>query len=373
MPSAEQFTVGTATARPGEIVYGELPVLDHPTGGQEALPVIIAQGRETGPTLWLTANIHGAELTGLPVIHQLVSGDLAGRLRGTLVAIPSLNPAGLRTAQRLPYYSTTDPNRLWPAKQPPRDGATASLSPYEQIARRVYEQIARRGDYAIDLHNAAIRTIPFIILDRALYRDDTDRARAEGLASQLTALADAFSLSTVREAAAEKYVTQTLHRSVSGSLVNVLGIPALTVELGMTGAVDPAAVAAGVAGVTNALRWAGMLPGEPKPITACPVVKTDYPTKRDDTARAPRAGILAPALEPSARFGRGQLLAHLVDLWGRPLPGGEIAAPADGWLIGWNNGLAKYAGQTVASLATRDDAPFVAPHPNAERGMRSAE
>ena len=29
--------------------------------------------------------------------------------------------------------------------------------------------------------------------------------------------------------------------SVSGSLVNVLGIPALTVELGMTGAVDPAA------------------------------------------------------------------------------------------------------------------------------------
>ena len=64
--SGEAFAVGTATARPGEIVYGELPVLDLPTGGREALPVIIAQGRAEGPTLWLTANIHGAELTGIP-------------------------------------------------------------------------------------------------------------------------------------------------------------------------------------------------------------------------------------------------------------------------------------------------------------------
>jgi predicted deacylase len=367
MVSADQFTVGTTTASPGEIAYGELPVLDHPTGGQESLPVIIAQGREAGPTLWLTANIHGAELTGLPVIHYLVSGDLAGRLRGTLVAIPSLNPAGLRTAQRLPYYSATDPNRLWPAKQPQSDEAAAPPSPYEQIALRVYEQIARRADYAIDLHNAAIRTIPFTILDRVLYRGEVDRARADDLAARLTDLAHAFGLSTVREAAAEKYVTQALHRSVSGSLVNVLGIPALTVELGMTGAVDPAAVTAGVAGVTNALRWAGMLPGEPEPITACPVIEPAYPTKRDDAARARRAGILAPLLEPGARFGRGQLLARLVDLWGRPLADGDIIAPADGWLIGWNNGLAKYAGQTVASLALRDDAPFVVPHPHADR------
>jgi hypothetical protein len=237
----------------------------------------------------------------------------------------------------------------------------------------VYEQIARRADYVIDLHNAAIRTIPFIILDRVLYHGEDDRARADNLAARLTDLAHAFGLSTVREAAAEKYVTQSLHRSVSGSLVNVLGIPALTVELGMTGAVDPAAIAAGVTGITNVLRWAGMLSSESEPITACPVVKPDYPTQRDDSARAPHAGILAPALEPGARFGRGQLLAHLVDLWGRPLPEGDITAPADGWLIGWNNGLAKYAGQTVASLATRDDAPFVAPHPNAERGMWNAK
>ncbi len=358
------LTIGTATARPGEISYGELPVLDLPTGGSECLPIIIAQGRDAeGPTLWLTANIHGAELTGLPVIHRVVTADLAARLRGTVIAVPSLSPAGLRTMERVPYYSHTDPNRLWPTRRPSREPGAAPPSPYEQIIERVFELIAARGDLAIDLHNAAIRTIPFTIVDRVLYRGEAERLRAEKLGDRLAALAEAFGVSIVREAAAEKYVTQVLHRSVSGSLVNVLGIPALTVELGMTGAVDPAAVEAGVAGVTNALRWAGMLPGDPEPNTACPVVDPGYPTKRDDGARARVSGILAPALAPGDRFQAGQTLATMTDLWGRPLVDSAIPAPGDGWLIGWSNGLAKYAGQNVAALAVRDDAPLVAPHP----------
>ena len=360
------LTIGTATARPGELVYGALPVLDLPSGGRESLPIIIAQGRgrdAEGPTLWLTANIHGPELTGLPVIHQVITADLAARLRGTVIAVPSLSPAGLRTMERLPYYSQTDPNRLWPTKRPQREADIALLDPYEQIAARVFALIAQRGDLVIDLHNAAIRTIPFTIVDRVLYQDEADRPRAERLGERLAAFAQAFGLSVVREAAAEKYVTQVLHRSVSGSLVNVLGIPALTVELGMTGAVDPAAVEAGVAGVINALRWAGMLPGDPAPIAACPVITPDYSTKRDSATRARVAGILAPALAPGDRFVAGQTLATMVDIWGRPLLDSAIAAPGDGWLIGWSNGLAKYAGQAVAALAVRDDGPLVAPYP----------
>lgn len=360
-PSA--FSVGSASARPGEITYGDLPVLDLPSGGQERLPVIIAQGREDGPTLWLTANIHGAELTGLPVIHRLLNAGLATALRGTIVALPTLNPAGLRTAERVPYYSHTDPNRLWPTERGERAADAPIPSPYEQIIERVFAQFARRADLAIDLHNAAIRTIPFTIVDRVLYRGDVDRARAKELGGRLSDLAGAFGLSVVREAVAERYVAQVLHRSVTGALVNVLGIPALTVELGMTGAVDPAAVEAGLVGVRNALRWARMLPGDPTPITTCPLIAPGYPTRRDDSARARVAGIVEQALLPGERFVAGQTLATAVDLWGRPLPGSTIVAPGDGWLIGWSNGLAKYAGQVVASLAVRDDTPLVAAYP----------
>ncbi len=363
MTNPAPLTIGSAVARPGEVVYGDLPVLDLPSGGQERLPVIIAQGRTAGPTLWLTANIHGAELTGLPVIHRVMTAALATSLRGTVVALPSLNPAGLRTAERAPYYSQTDPNRLWPTSQPARTPTAPPTSPYEQIIARVFAQIAARADLALDLHNAAIRTIPFTIIDRVLYRGEADRARAVALGARLEGFARAFGLAVVREAAAERYVSQTLHRSVTGSLVNVLGIPALTVELGMTGAVDPAAVEAGVAGVHNVLRWAAMLPGDPTAIVACPVVDLGYATKRDDAARARVAGIVVQTSQPGDRFVIGQTLATSVDLWGRPLPDSAIVAPADGWLIGWSNGLAKYAGQVVAALATRDDAPLVAPYP----------
>lgn len=363
MTTPSAFSVGSAVARPGEIAYGDLPVLDLPSGGQERLPVIIAQGHADGPTLWLTANIHGAELTGLPVIHRLLTGELAAALRGTIVALPTLNPAGLRMAGRVPYYSQADPNRLWPTDRSERAADAPSPSPYEQIVERVFAQFARRADLALDLHNAAIRTVPFTIVDRVLHRGEADRVRAEHLGKRLSGLAGAFGLSVVREAAAERYVTQTLHRSVTGAFVNVLGVPALTVELGMTGAVDPAAVEAGLAGVRNALRWAGMLDGDPAPITACPIVDLGYPTKRDDTARARVAGIIQQTLLPGERFSAGQTLATAVDIWGRPLPDSAITAPADGWLIGWSNGLAKYAGQTVAALAVRDDGPLVAAYP----------
>ena len=351
MTAIASFSIGSATSHPGELAYGDLAVLDLPSGGQERLPVIIAQGREPGPTLWLTANIHGAELTGLPVIHRIMTGELAGRLRGTIVALPSLNPAGIRTAERLPYYSQTDPNRLWPTEWPSRPGTTPP-SPYERIVARVFAEFARRGDLAIDLHNAAIRTIPFTIVDRVLYRGADDRARADALGTRLDEMARVFGISAVREAVAERYVTQVLHRSVTGSLVNVLGIPALTIELGMTGAVDPAAVEAGVTGIHNTLRWAGLLPGDPEPMVACPVVDPGYPTKRDDSARVPVSGIVVQQLLPGDRFAAGQTLAEMVDIWGRPLPDGSVKAPADGWLIGWGNGLAKYAGQNIASLAS---------------------
>lgn len=358
-----RVTIGSASAGPGELAYGALPVLELPTGGWDVLPVIVARGKlgSDGPTLWLTANIHGAELSGIAVIHRVVNTTLLDRLRGTVIAIPSLNPAGLRTAARAPYYAADDPNRLWPDK---RRNPPAAPGPYEQIALRVHEELKRRGDFLLDLHNASLRSVPFTIVDRVLYeeREAGERQRAERLAARVLDMASAFGLPVVREMPPATYLCQELHRSVSGAAVNTLALPALTVELGLTGALDPAAVEVGVAGVRNVLRWAGMLPGEVGPSARhAPIV--DFATRRDDTPRAPRAGLLVPLVEPGARFVAGEALARMVDLWGRSLVGGDIVAPADGWLVGWRDGMARYAGQRVASLALRDDAPLVARYP----------
>ncbi len=362
-----KIEVGSAVSTRGAYAYGTIPVLDLPTGGREEIPVVIAQGQEDGPIIWVTANIHGGELTGIASVHQLLTPGLPGELRGTLIVLPTINPAGLQVMQRYPYYEAKDPNRVWPGF---KQGNTSGVPPaiYEQIASTIFDAVvATKPDCLLDLHNASIDSIPFTIRDRVLYPADSgseSRSNAEELAGRLDWLARTFGLSLVNESPAAKYVDLVLHRSVAGSMVNTAGIPSLTLELGMGMAIDPAAVDAGTAGILNVLRGFEMLPGYPEPISQVPVIDLGFPVRRDDSARAPVSGILQSVVRPGQPFSSGDLLARMLDIYGRPIDGGEIVAQADGWLIGWSNGIAKYRGQPVASLAVRDEEPLIGPQPS---------
>ena len=117
---SELIAVGTAVAQPGTIQYGRWEAFSFPTGTAEFLPVIIAQGKEGGPCIWLTAGIHGPEHAGPAVLYKLITEELVDRLRGTIVAIPALCPAGLRTMSYVPYHEAENPNRLWPDGRPSR-------------------------------------------------------------------------------------------------------------------------------------------------------------------------------------------------------------------------------------------------------------
>src|SRR5260221_1400257 len=165
--------IGTARAEARKIVYGALEALELPSGGHDSFPVIIAQGDPDGPVLWVTAGIHGAEYTGIPVIHQLLTADLVEGLRGTVVGIPSLNPAGLRTVQRSPYYLYgQDPNRLFPAPQTKQDTSNSEEPPsaMEDAYGRLFDIIKQTASYLIDLHNYPIGALSFAFRDPIYYR-----------------------------------------------------------------------------------------------------------------------------------------------------------------------------------------------------------
>ena len=174
------LSIGTARAKPGRIAYGTFELVDHPTGGGDQLPVVIAQGDPAGPVFWLTAGIHGVEHAGVLVIHQLLTQALAKGLHGTLVAMPALNPAGLRTMRREAYYHDGDPNRLFPdgrkARVPPDPDADPP-SVLELAYGRLFDQIKATGDYMIDLHNAWTNSVSFVYRDRLFYRNDGAPAR----------------------------------------------------------------------------------------------------------------------------------------------------------------------------------------------------
>jgi len=288
-----KISIGTATSEPGSIQYGRWEALGHPTGHTEFLPVVIAQGKEDGPCLWLTAGIHGPEQAGPLVLYQLINQELVDRMRGTIVAIPALNPAGLRTEKREPYHAPKDPNRLWPDDRPekPPDPDKEPPSSLEMAYKRLFEEIKATADYLIDYHCAWTGSISFSFRDRVLYRSDRDadrnKAETEGLAKKQSEMLHAYGHTIVNEFPVEKYIEEKLHRSTSAAALLLAKIPAFTVELGTGHMPDPAIVAASAAGTRNVMRWAGMLVGAPEPIEGIRVVDPGFPVRRRGTPRSP--------------------------------------------------------------------------------------
>jgi predicted deacylase len=353
--------LGPHAGKPGQLVYTHVTVMDLPTGGAERIPLIIAQGRREGPCLWITTGIHGPEHTGLNVMHQVVTPALARRLRGTVVAIPALNPAGLRTAERRPYYVHDDPNRLFPHDQPPDSDEPPSA--LEQTYARIYGWIKSSADYLIDMHNAWVGSLPFVFRDRVWYRGEDQRPAAEDLLARTDALIAALGFSAVNEFEMKKYVQERLHRSVSGAALNDGRIPAVTLELGTGITPEPAIVAAGVTALHNVLKWAGMLPGRPEPLSGVPLVHAPFPVRRHMGPRAPRSGIVRCLAHPGQHVRVGQPVATLCDIFGRPIGDGLLHSAHDGWIISATEGVVRYPGEPVLVMAIRDDAPLVAPYP----------
>jgi hypothetical protein len=364
------LTIGTATAQPGTIQYGQWDALTHPTGHVEFLPVIIAHGRAEGPCLWLTAGIHGVEHAGPAVLYRLITQDLVERLRGTIVAIPALNPAGLRTLSRQPYHADKDPNRMWPDGKPkkPYDPDKEPPSTLELAYARLFDVMAETADYLIDLHNAWTGSIPFAFRDRVLYRADQNaeqnKAQAEALSARQLEMLRAYGQTIIADFPADKYIDEELHRSTSAAVLLLKHIPAFTPELGTGLVPDMAIVAAAAAGIRNVMRWAGMLDGDLEPIAGIKVVDPGYPVRRCGTPRATQACVVLHLVEPGDIVKAGDPVAEVRDVWGRPLGDGVIRAEVDGLVMGRSHGIYRDAGDPILGMAIPDDAPLVAPYPD---------
>ncbi|HBY06912.1 MAG TPA: hypothetical protein DEH22_03680 [Chloroflexi bacterium] len=361
------LTVGSATAQPGTLQYGRWEALAHPTGHTEFLPVIIAQGCEPGPCIWLTAGIHGNEHSGPVILYQLLTQALVDQLRGTIVAIPALNPAGLRTTKREPYHAPTDPNRLWPDGKPPKplDPEKEPPSSLETAYARLFAEMQKSADYLIDYHNTWPHSIPFAFRDRVLYRADENeaqnKAEAEALAAKLDEMLKVFGHTIINEYPSEKYIDLDLHRSTSGAALLVGRIPAFTVELGSGLMPNLNITQAALSGTRNVLRWVGMLEGEMEAIAGIKVVETGFPVRRSGTLRASQACVSIPRVKSGDLVQTGDRLADLVDIWGRPLE--TIEAPSTALVLSPSYGVYFYPSDTVVYLAVRDEEALTGPYP----------
>jgi predicted deacylase len=361
--------IGTAHSKPNSIVYGTIEAVPLPTGSTESFPVIVAQGKSSsGPVLWLTANIHGAEYDGIAVIHGLLTSDLLSKLTGTIVAIPTLSPAGLLDSERSPHYlHGKDPNRLFPDLPILEESNDAEpLSAMELAFARVFERIDATADYLIDLHNYGIRSIPFAFRDPIFYREPRDRPVAAKLQHTLGDMLDALGLTVVNEYPSDKYLKSNLHRSVSGSALNRARIPAVTIEIGGQRTVNTLFVQAVSTGIRNVMRWAGMLPGPFELMPDIPVIRPGFPVRRTTQPHVSEACLVHYLVEPGDRLETGDPVAKMVDIYGKPVgpEGGLLRTGSDGFVLGLFPRIAFYPNEPIMGLAVRDDSDLVVQFPD---------
>ncbi|HMO08424.1 MAG TPA: M14 family metallopeptidase [Paracoccaceae bacterium] len=304
--AGKTVTVGTATAAPGQVVRGAIPVTTLGGGTPLEIPVVIVNGAGDGPCFWVNGAIHGDEPEG-PLACQIALREVdPALLNGTLVMVPVVNVPAFEAAQRgnpLDTFSY-DMNRIYPGR------ANGYLS--ERVAAAHAAAMGPVADFEISIHSGGAHSF----LDKSMFIDETPESVELG-----TAMGPGWGC-----------IMSNFNPSGSPmAYMKSLGKVGITVELGGRSATSPEAFARIgrelADSILNILRHYGMYPGQ-----------AEYPSPRykgqQEALLAPASGIYVP--EPGVNFltmmAKGTRIARIVSIFGDTL--GEILAPADGMFFG---------------------------------------
>ena len=141
------ITVGSATAAPGESATGRIEVTTMAGGAALDIPVIVINGAEDGPCLWVDGVIHGDEPEGTLMCHLLRREVDPATLAGSLVLVPVMNTAAFEAGRRgnpLDTFSY-DMNRIYPGRP------NGYLS--ERVAHAHKEWLVETADMNIAVHS----------------------------------------------------------------------------------------------------------------------------------------------------------------------------------------------------------------------------
>ncbi len=330
------LVVERGTACRGFLRVGETP------GGPIELPLVVVHGARPGPTLCLTGGVHATEYPGQTAVREVTRRLDPAALAGTVIAVPVVNLPMF--VGRTPFVSPIDGlnlNRVAPGRA---DGTIT-----ERIAHVLFEELLARATHHIDCHGGDLTEV---LWPYAAYRltgkpeqDEAGEAMARCYSPRIVAL---FREGTPLVPAGT-ITTEAARRGI----VSILG------ECGSAGGLDPADVATHVHGITNVMRFLGMLPGEP-------AVARDQLVGVDQfIVSAGRGGLLRLAVGIGETVAAGQALGEIWDVFGDVVE--TLRAPARGVVrIIWTH-KAVNAGDPILKCWVTAPAP---PFPRTDRFVR---
>ena len=237
--------------------------------------VLVVHGVRDGPTLCLTAALHGDELNGIEIVRRVLYELDPQQLSGTVIGVPIVNLHGFRRSSRyLP--DRRDLNRFFPGAA---RGSSAS-----RIAHSFFEQVVRRCNALVDIHTGSFQ------------RTNLPQLRADMKVPAVADLTAGFTATSVLHSAGE---AGTLRRAAVEA-----GIPAVTLETGEPGRLQENKIEHGTQGIAGLLDHLGMRRArERAPRARAGLLRIDLGARRSRRALVRRR-------EPRAARAHGRAARH---------------------------------------------------------------
>jgi len=314
--------IGGFTVKPGETKQIEIAVAKLYTDTDICIPVHVRRSKKPGPTVFVSAAVHGDELNGIEIIRRLIQLKSLKISSGTLILVPMLNVYGVLNQSRY-MPDRRDLNRCFPGS------AKGSLA--GRVADIFLEEIVKHCDYGIDLHTGAIHrsNLPQI---RANLNDPDTRTLAEVFGVPVLLNADLRD-GSLRQAAVESDTRILLY------------------EAGQALRFDELSIQAGVKGVLNVIRHLGLVNRKLRR-----KILTPYIANHSSWVRANCSGIVHDLKNLGDQVQKGTPLAEIGSPFGEVID--IVTANKSGIIIGKQNIPLVQEGDAMFHIAffSEDDA-----------------
>lgn len=282
------------------------------------VPVIIERSKDPGPTVLITAGIHGDEVNGVEIVRQLIAKGINKPKKGTIICVPVINVFGFIQMNR-EFPDGRDLNRVFPGSK------TGSLA--SRVAHKLMTEIVPHADLIIDFHTGGADR--FNAAQIRIVKEDM----------VLDELAKVFGAPFL-------YYSKHINKSFRSSCYK-LGIPMLLFEGGKSFHINTGITNTGVNGVKRVLHHIDMLNKKFKvsqPKNPCIVISESR------WIRAKHSGMFKASVAANSQVNKGDILGHITDPYGSF--NYFVKAPNNGYVFNVNESPIIYEGDAIFHIST---------------------
>ncbi|MBT8265759.1 MAG: succinylglutamate desuccinylase/aspartoacylase family protein [Bacteroidia bacterium] len=319
MSKADVLEILGEKIMPGESKEVSFNVAKLHTQSTIDVPVIIERSKHAGPTVLITAGIHGDEVNGVEIVRQIIAKGINKPKKGTIICIPVINVFGFIRMDR-EFPDGRDLNRVFPGS---KSGSLAS-----RVAHKLIKDVVPHADLILDFHTGG-----------------ADRFNA----AQIRIAKNQPSLKKLSIIFGAPFVL--FSKNLSKSFRNTcykLGIPILLFEGGKSFYIDPTITNSGVNGAKRILNHKGMLANKfkvSKPKKKCVFIEESV------WIRANYSGMFRASIKINQKVAKGEVIGHITDPYGKFHH--FVKAPLNGYIFNVNESPIVYQGDALFHISTK--------------------